>query len=111
MVFLGGEKNTKNEEISLKTGNQYHVTGTIGSNLTYLATQRQVSMGVGLFIGNQVMSQKFVPRFFFILAMSKCMVSMATHNVILLNGGVPTKATITRLFFSLDCQPWYQIKA
>ena len=39
MVFLGGEKNTKNEEKSLKTGNQYHVTGTIGSNLTYLATQ------------------------------------------------------------------------
>ena len=64
MVFLGGEKNTKNEEISLKTGNQYHVTGTIGSNLTYLATQRQISMGVGLFIGNPVMSQKFVPRFF-----------------------------------------------
>ena len=38
MVFLGGEKNTKNEEKLLKTGNQYHVTGTIGSNLTYLAT-------------------------------------------------------------------------
>ena len=109
--YFGGWKNTKNEEISLKTGNQYHVTGTIGSNLTYLATQRQVSMGVELFIGNPVMSQKFVPRFFFILAMSKCMVSMATHNVILLNGDVPTKATITRLIFSLDCQPWYQIKA
>ena len=65
MVFLGGEKNTKNEEKSLKTGNQYHVTGTIGSNLTYLATPGQVSMGVELFIGNQVMPQKFVPRFFF----------------------------------------------
>ena len=64
MVFLGGEKNTKNEEKSLKTGNQYHVTGTIGSNLTYLATPGQVSMGVGLFIGDPVMPQKFVPRFF-----------------------------------------------
>ena len=63
MVFLGGEKNTKNEEKSLKTGNQYHVTGTIGSNLTYLATPGQVSMGVGLFIGTPVMPQKFVPRF------------------------------------------------
>ena len=103
MVFLGGEKNTKNEEKSLKTGNQYHVTGTIGSNLTYLATPGQVSMGVGLFIGIQVMPQKFVPRFFFILALSKCMVFMATHNAILLNGGVPTKTTITRLLFSLDC--------
>ena len=29
MVFLGGEKNTKNEEKSLKTGNKYRVTGTI----------------------------------------------------------------------------------
>ena len=96
MVFLGGEKNTKNEEKSLKTGKQYHVTGTIGSNLTYLATTGQVSMGVGLFIGNPVMPQ-------IILAMSKCMVSMATHNAILLNGGVPTKTTITRLLFSLDC--------
>ena len=103
MVFLGGEKNTKNEEKSLKTGNQYHVTGTIGSNLTYLATPGQVSIGVGLFIGIPVMPQKFVPRFFFILAMSKCMVFMATHNAILLNGGVPTKTTITRLLFSLDC--------
>ena len=103
MVFLGGEKNTKNEEKSLKTGNQYHVTGNIGSNLTYLAAPGQVSMGVGLFIGNPVMSQKLSPDFFFILAMSKCMVSMATHNSILLNGGVPTKTTITRLLFSLDC--------
>ena len=60
MVFLGGEKNTKNEEKSLKTGNQYHVTGTIGS---YLATPGQVLMGVGLFIGTPVMPQKFVPRF------------------------------------------------
>ena len=52
-------------------------------------------MGVGLFIGTPVMPQKFVPRIFFILAMSKCMVSMATHNAILLNGGVPTQTTIS----------------
>ena len=54
MVFLGGEKNTKNEEKSLKTGNLYHVTVTIGSNLTYLATPGQVFMGVELFIGTPV---------------------------------------------------------
>ena len=46
MVFLGGEKNTKNEEKSLKTGNKYYLTGTIGSNLTYLSTPGQVSMGL-----------------------------------------------------------------
>ena len=103
LYFWGVKKIRKNEEKSLKTGNRYHVTGTIGSNLTYLATPGQVSMGVGLLIGNPVMSQKFVHRIFFILAMSKCMVSMATHNAILLNGGVPTKTTIARLLFSLDC--------
>ena len=55
MFFLGSDINTKNEETSLKTGNQYHLTGTIGSNLTYLATTGQVSMGVELFIGTPVM--------------------------------------------------------
>ena len=33
----GGEKVRKNEEKTLKTGNKYHVTGTLGSTLTYLA--------------------------------------------------------------------------
>ena len=52
----GGEgEKIRNEEKSLKTGNKYHATGTIGSNLTYLATPGQVSMGVGLFIGTPVM--------------------------------------------------------
>ena len=57
-------------------------------------------MGVELFIGTQVMPQKFVPRKNLNLAMSKCMASMATHNAILLNRGVPTKTTISRLFIS-----------
>ena len=70
--------------------------------MTYLATPGQVSMGVGLFIGTPVMRQKFVPRKKLILAMSKCMFSMATHNAILLNGGVPTKTTISQLVLSLD---------
>ena len=59
-------------------------------------------MGVELFIGTSVMPQKFVPRKKTILAMSKCMVSMATHYAILLNGGVPTKTTISQLLLSLD---------
>ena len=70
--------------------------------MTYLATPGQVSMGVELFIGTQAMPKQFVPRKKLILAMSKCMVSMATHNAILLNGGVPTKTTISHLFYSLD---------
>ena len=43
---FGGEKYTKNEEKSLQTDNEYHVTVTMGSNLTYLATPGQVSIGV-----------------------------------------------------------------
>ena len=48
------------------------------------------------------MPKKFVPRKKLIQAMSKCMVSMATHNAILLNGGVPTITTISQLLLSLD---------
>ena len=62
-------------------------------------------MGVGLFIGTPDMPRKFVLRKKLILAMSKCMVSMATHNAILVNGGVPTKTTISQLLFSLDYYP------
>ena len=91
MVFLGGEKNTENDEKWLKTDNYYHVTSTIGSNLNYLATPGQDSMGVELFIGTPAMPQKLIPRKKLIPAMSKCMVTMVTHNAILLNVGVPTK--------------------
>ena len=63
--------------------------------MTFLATPGQVSMNVGLFIGNPVMRQKFFPRKKLILAMPKCMVSMPIHNAILLNGGVPTKNSHT----------------
>ena len=61
MVFFGGGKNMKNEENSLKISNKYHVTGTIISNLTYLATPGQVSMGVELLIGTPVMPQNLYP--------------------------------------------------
>ena len=59
-------------------------------------------MGVELFMGTPVMDKKFVPRKKKILAISKCMVSMATHDAILLNGGVPTKTTISQQLHSLD---------
>ena len=89
--LVGGEKITKYEEKSLKTGNLYRFTDTLGSNLTYLATLGQVSMGVKLFIGTPGMPIKLSPGKKRNLAMFKCMVSMATHDAILLNGCVPTK--------------------
>ena len=61
MVFFGNEKNVKNEEKSLKTGNEYHVSGNLGSNLTYLATPGQVLMDVKLFIGTLGMPLKIFP--------------------------------------------------
>ena len=43
-------------------------------------------------------------------AVCKCMVSMATHNVILKNGGVTRKSFISQLLLSLNYKTWYQIK-
>ena len=43
--------------------------------------------------------------------MCNCMVSIATHNAILKNGGVTTKSIISQLLLSLDYKTWYQIKA
>ena len=100
----------ENEEKSLKTGKSYHVTGALGSNLINLATPGQDYMGVELLIGPPGMPQKFDPWEKIILAMLKRMVSMATPNSIFLNGGVPTKTTISPLLLSIDYLPWYQIK-
>ena len=58
------KKIQKMKKNKLKTDNLYHVIGTIGSNLTYLATPGQVFMGVGLFIGTPVMLQNLSPDFF-----------------------------------------------
>ena len=44
-------------------------------------------------------------------AMCKYMVSMATHNAILQNGGVTTKSFISQLPLRQDYKTWYQIKA
>ena len=92
----------KNEEKSLRI--IYHVTDTLGSNLIYLTTTGQVSMGVNstCLLGPYACPQKFVPTKKLILAMFKCMVTMAIHNAILLNGGVPTKSIISQLLYSLD---------
>ena len=59
-------------------------------------------MGVKLFIGAPGMPKKIVARKKRIPVMLKCMVSMANHNAILLNGGVPTTTTISQLLLSLD---------
>ena len=93
MVFLGVKKNTKMKKKTLKTGKYYHVTGTLGSNLTYLATSGQDSMGVCQIVHSDPRhAQKTCPQEKNLnLAMLKRMVSTATHNAILLDGGVPTK--------------------
>ena len=57
------------------------------------------------------MQKKFNLKKKLIPAMRKCMVSMATHNAILKNGGVTTKSFISQLLLSLDYKTWYQIKA
>ena len=43
--------------------------------------------------------------------MCKCMVSVATNNAILKNGGVTTKSFISQLLLSLDYKTWNQIQA
>ena len=78
--------------------------------MTYLATLRTSFHGCWIVHWNPNQAPKICPQKKLILAMSKCMVSMATHNAILLYGDVPTKITISQLVLSLDYQPWYQIK-
>ena len=56
--------------------------------MTYLATLGKVSMGVKLFNGTPGMPKNNCFHEKNILAMLKRLVSMATHNAILLNGGV-----------------------
>ena len=78
---------------TLKTGKYYHVTGTLGSNLTYLATSGQDSMGVCQIVHSDPRhAQKTCPQEKNLnLSMLKRMVSTATHNAILLDGGCTYK--------------------
>ena len=57
------------------------------------------------------MQKKFNLKKKLIPAICKCMVSMATHNAILKNGGATTKSFIPQLVLGLDYKTWYQIKA
>ena len=59
-------------------------------------------MGVKLSLGPQACPKKIVARKKCIPVMLKHIVSMATYNAILLNGGVPTTTTISQLLLSLD---------
>ena len=84
---------------------KYHVTGILESNLTYLASL--LPQDKFPWVSNCSFDPRHAPtncprekkR---ILAICKCMVSMATNNAILLNGSVPTKTTISQLLLSLD---------
>ena len=57
------------------------------------------------------MQKSIISRKKLIPAMCKCMVSKATNNAILKNGGVTTKSFISQLLLSLDYKTWYQIQA
>ena len=58
-----------------------------GANLTYLAPPGQFFMGAKSFIGTPEMQRFFVLKEKLVCTMRKCMVSMATVNVILEHGG------------------------
>ena len=77
---------------------------TPGANLTYLTTPspRQFFMGAKSFIVTQEMKRMFVLKEKLACTMRKCMVSMATVNVILKYGGVHTKLVISPLLLILD---------
>ena len=73
-----------------------------GANLTYLAPPGQFFMGAKSFIGTLEMQRFFVLKEKLVCTMRKCMVSMATVNVILEHGGVHTKLLISPLLLTLD---------
>ena len=78
-------------------------TITPGANLTYLAPPTgQFFMGAKSFIGTPEMQRIFVLKDKLNCTMKKCMVSMATINMILENGGGHRKLTISQLFLILD---------
>ena len=64
---------------------------TPGANLTYLAPPGQFFMGAKSFTGTPEMQRIFVLKEKLVCTMKKCMVSMATVNVVLEHGGVHTK--------------------
>ena len=69
-------------------------TSTPGSNLTYLASPGQFFIGAKLFPGVPCMRKKSSKINLFGLCENACF-TMATRNVILKNGGVPTKSIIS----------------
>ena len=62
-------------------------------------TPRQFLMGAKLFIGTPECDKIFVSTFFGYVKMK--LVSMATQNLILKNGGVPTKSIIFQMLLNL----------
>ena len=75
--------------------------GTPASNLGHLAPPGQFFMGAKLFIGTPLMRNEGILQKILVMAMLKCMVSMATHSGFE-SGGMPTKVHISRLLLILD---------
>ena len=59
-------------------------------------------MGAKSFIGTPEMQRIFVLKENLVCTMKKCMVSMATINVVLEHGGVHTKLVISPILLILD---------
>ena len=78
--------------------------GTPGANLTYLAhpLPGQSFKGAKSVIWTPEMQRMFVLKDKLFGCMKKCMVSMATINMILEHGGVHTKLVIYPLLLILD---------
>ena len=77
---------------------------TTGDNLTYLAHSLpgQSFNGAKLFIGTPEMQRIFVVKDKLFCSMKKCMVSMATINIILEHGGTHAKLDISPLLLILE---------
>ena len=75
---------------------------TAVANLTYLASPKTNFHGCQIFNLDPRNANIFASKDKLNCTMKKCMVSMATVNLILENGGVHTKSTISPLLVILD---------
>ena len=76
--------------------------GTPGANKTYLTLPGQFFMGAKSFILTKEMPIIFVRKDKLVCTMRKCMVFLATVNMILEHGGVHTTLVIYPLLIMLD---------
>ena len=84
--------------------------GTTGANLTYLATPGQFYMSAKSFTGTTEMQRMAILKDKRACAMEKCMVSMATINVILEHGVYIQNLSYIRYYVSQTTEPGLILK-